>query len=164
MINEDINSKAISMEMKIGKFAVNEVIKILKRLLSEMNSKRMDLSEYLDEKFKGSGIPLKDLVKKGQLENIDIKNSDFKELKKELNKYGVRFSVMKDKENNNYSVFFQSKDTVVMDKAFKNVIAKIDMKESKKESTLQAIRKFKEKSMNLVVKDRIKNKSMEKSL
>lgn len=58
------------------------------------------------------------MVKKGQLEEINVKDGELKELKKELNKHGVKFSVMKDKETGTHLVFFQAKDTKVMNKAF----------------------------------------------
>ena len=70
---------------------------------------------------------------------------------------------MRDKKSNEYSLFFQSKDTVVMDKAFKNAILKVEKKEARKESTLEVINKFKEKSKKLI-NDKVRNKNMEKSL
>ena len=86
-----------------------------------------------------------------------------KELKKELNRYGVKFSVMRDKKSKEYSLFFQSKDTVVMDKAFKNAILKVEKKEARKESTIEVINKFKEKSKKLI-NNKVRNKNMEKIL
>ena len=70
---------------------------------------------------------------------------------------------MRDKKSNEYSLFFQSKDTVVIDKAFKNAILKVERKEARKESTLEVINKFKEKSKKLI-NDKVRNKNMEKSL
>ncbi|WP_147371171.1 DUF3801 domain-containing protein, partial [Fusobacterium necrophorum] len=65
-------------------------------------------------KTNGSEVKLKDMVKKGQLEEIPVQEAELKELKKELNRYGVKFLVMKDKETGNHSVFFQAKDMKVM--------------------------------------------------
>ena len=50
-----------------------------------------------------------------------------------------------------------------MDKAFKNAILKVEKKEAIKESTLEVINKFKEKSKKLI-NDKVRNKNMEKSL
>ena len=163
MINEEISNRAINMEVRVSKLVLSEVIKVFKKINLEAEKQGKKLSNYLDEKVKSSSVPLKDLVKKGQLESITLKDKDFKELKKELNKYGVKFSVMRDKKNDEYSLFFQSKDTVIMDKAFKNAILKVEKKEAIKESTLEVINKFKEKSKKLI-NDKIRNKSMEKSL
>ena len=163
MINEEISNRAINMEVRVSKLLLSEVVKVFKKINLEAEKQGKKLSNYLDEKVKSNSIPLKDLVKKGQLESITFKNKDFKELKKELNRYGVKFSVMRDKKSNEYSLFFQSKDTVVIDKAFKNAILKVERKEARKESTLEVINKFKEKSKKLI-NDKVRNKNMEKSL
>ena len=163
MINEEISNRAINMEVRVSKLLLSEVVKVFKKINLEAEKQGKKLSNYLDEKVKSSSVPLKDLVKKGQLESITLKDKDFKELKKELNRYGVKFSVMRDKKSNEYSLFFQSKDTVVIDKAFKNAILKVERKEARKESTLEVINKFKEKSKKLI-NDKVRNKNMEKSL
>ena len=163
MVNEEISNRAVNMEVRVSKLVLSEVVKVFNKINLEAEKQGKKLSNYLDEKVKSNSVPLKDLVKKGQLESITLKDRDFKELKKELNKYGVKFSVMRDKKSNEYSLFFQSKDTVVIDKAFKNAILKVEKKEAIKESTLEVINKFKEKSKKLI-NDKIRNKSMEKSL
>ena len=53
-------------------------------------------------KAEGNEVKLKDMVKKGQLEEILVEEAELKELKKELNRYGVKFSVIKDKESGKY--------------------------------------------------------------
>lgn len=163
MVNEEISNRAINMEVRVSKLVLSEVIKVFKKINLEAEKQGKKLSNYLDEKVKSNSVPLKDLVKKGQLESITLKDRYFKELKKDLNKYGVKFSVMRDKKSNEYSLFFQSKDTVVIDKAFKNAILKVEKKEAIKESTLEVINKFKEKSKKLI-NDKVRNKNMEKSL
>lgn len=97
------------------------------------------------------------MVKKGQLEEINVKDVELKEIKKELNQHGVKFSVMKDKERGTHSVFFQAKDTKVMNKAFQNVLSNIDKKEKNKESIHKNIEKFKELAKNTISKDKVKN-------
>ena len=104
------------------------------------------------------------MVKKGQLEEIPVEEAELKELKKELNKYGVNFSVMKDKETGKYSVFFQAKDMKMMEKAFKNALARSERKTERKESVRKNIEKFKEMAKNTVSKDKVKNKQKEQSL
>lgn len=163
MVNEEISNRAINMEVRVSKLLLSEVIKVFKKINLEAEKQGKKLSNYLDEKVKSSSVPLKDLVKKGQLESITLKDKYVKELKKELNRYGVKFSVMRDKKSNEYSLFFQSKDTVVMDKAFKNAILKIEKKEARKESTIEVINKFKEKSKKLI-NNKVRNKNMEKIL
>ena len=95
---------------------------------------------------------------KCQLENIELQKGEVKELKKQLNRYGVRFSVMKNKEAGLYSVFFQAKDTKAMDLAFKKAIERYEKKENKRNSTRDILNKFKVKVKNTVVKDKVKEK------
>lgn len=115
-------------------------------------------------KAEGSEVKLKDMVKKGQLEEIPVEQAELKKLKKELNRYGVKFSVMKDKETGKYSVFFQAKDMKVMNRAFKYALAESEKKTERKESIHKNIEKFKEMAKNSVSKDKIKNKQKEQSL
>lgn len=161
MINEDVSSKAINMEIRIAKATAKEILKILKKLVQQ--AEKLGGFDNL-MKIEGSEVKLKDMVKKGQLEEINVKEEELKELKKELNKYGVKFSVMKDKETGTHSVFFQAKDTKVMDKAFQNVLSNLEKKEKNKESIRKNIEKFKEMAKNNITKDKVKNKQKEQSL
>ena len=116
MINEEVSDKTLNLEIKAAKITVKLIIQQIKKLLKEAK-KFGGMEKFVGEK--GNEVKLKDLVKKGQLEEIAIGEEELKSLKKELNRYGVKFSVMKDKETGNHSVFFQSKDIKVMEHAFK---------------------------------------------
>lgn len=161
MINDEISNRAANIEVRIAKATAKEVLKQIKRLF-------LKAKQYggLDKLMKAEGkeMKLKDMVKKGQLEEINVKDGELKELKKELNRCGVNFSIMRNKENGNHSVFFQAKDTKVMDKAFKNVLGNIEKKEKIKESIHKKIEKFKEISKNSISKDKVKTKQKEQSL
>ena len=68
---------------------------------------------------------------------------------------------MKNKETQNYEIFFQAKDIKVMEYAFKQVIAKENKKE--KESILKQIKKYKDLSKNKDnTKEKVKRKVKEK--
>lgn len=65
------------------------------------------LNGYLSEKMMTNLTKLKNMVQKGQLENMnDLHDDELKELKKQLNKYGINFSAMKDKKTGLYPLFF----------------------------------------------------------
>ena len=155
MINEEIARKTLNMEVKAAKVTGKLLLNLLKKLMKE--------AEKLVNS-NGNEVKLKDMVKKGQLEEIPVEEAELKELKKELNRYGVKFSVMKDKESSKYSVFFQAKDMKVMDKAFKHALSESEKKTERKESIHKNIEKFKEMAKNSVSKDKIKNKQKEQSL
>ena len=158
MINEEIARKTLSLEVKAAKVTGKLLLTLLKKLMKE--AEKLGGLEKL-VKVNGNEVKLKDMAKKGQLEEIPVEEA---ELKKELNKYGVKFSVMKDKETGKYSVFFQAKDMKMMEKAFKNALASSERKTERKESIRKNIEKFKEMAKNTVSKDKVKNKQKEQSL
>lgn len=161
MINEEISNRVVNIEINVLKATYQEILSQVKKL-QQRSKQHGGLDKLI--KAEGNEVTLKDMVKKGQLEEINVKDGELKELKKELNKYGVKFSVMKDKETGTHSVFFQAKDTKVMNKAFQNVLSNIEKKEKNKESIHKNIEKFKEMAKNSVSKDKIKNRQKEQSL
>ncbi len=161
MINEEIARKTLNMEVRAGKVTGKILLDLIRKLLKE-SEKIGGLEKLVGSK--GNEVKLKDMVKKGQLEEIPVEETELKELKKELNRYGVKFSVMKDRESGKYSVFFQAKDMKVMDKAFKHALSESEKKTERKESIHKNIEKFKEMAKNSVYKDKIKNKQKEQSL
>lgn len=161
MINEEISNRVVNIEVNVLKSTYQEILSQVKKL-QQRSKQHGGLDKLI--KAEGNEIKLKDMVKKGQLEEINVKDGELKELKKELNKHGVKFSVMKDKETGIHSVFFQAKDTKVLNKAFQNVLSKIEKKEKNKESIHKSIEKFKEMAKNTVSKDKVKNKQKEQIL
>ena len=161
MINEEISNRVVNIEVNVLKATYQEILSQVKKL-QQRSKQHGGLDKLI--KAEGNEVKIKDMVKKGQLEEINVKDGELKELKKELNKYGVKFSVMKDKETGTHSVFFQAKDTKVMNKAFQNVLSNIEKKEKNKESIHKNIEKFKEMAKNTISKDKVKNKQKEQSL
>jgi len=161
MINEEVSDKTLNLEIKAAKITAKLIIQQIKKLLKEAK-KFGGMEKFVSEK--GNEVKLKDLVQKGQLEEIAIREEELKSLKKELNKYGVKFSVMKDKKTDQYSLFFQAKDVKIMDKAFKKVLADMEKKTERKESIHKNLEKFKGLVKNTIFKDKIKNKHKEQSL
>ena len=161
MINDEISNRAANIEVHVAKATSKEILKQIQRLRAK--AKQHGGVDNLI-KHEGKEMKLKDMVKKGQLEEINVKDGELKELKKELNRCGVNFSIMRDKESGVHSVFFQAKDTKVMDQAFKNVLSNIEKKEKTKELIHKNIEKFKEMAKNNISKDKVKNKQKEQSL
>lgn len=93
---------------------------------------------------------LKTLNKQGkQLENVAMTGEDVKEFRKQLNHLGVDFSVMKDRNTGEYSVFFKGQDTDRVYTALEKVLnTSLDrtQKKSAKEIMQEAIRKAAERA------------------
>lgn len=161
MINEEIANKVVSIEINVLKATYQEILNNINKL-HHRSKQHGSLGKLV--KAEGNEVKLKDMVKKGQLEEIPVEEAELKEMKKELNRYGVKFSVTKDKDSGKYSVFFQAKDMKVMDKAFKHALSESEKKMERKESIHNNIEKFKEMAKNSVSKDKVKNKQKEQSL
>ena len=161
MINEEISNRVVNIEVNVLKATYQEILSQVKKL-QQRSKQHGGLDKLI--KAEGNEVKLKDMVKKGQLEEIPVEEAELKELKKELNRYGVKFSVMKDKETGTHAVFFQAKDTKVMNKAFQNVLSNIEKKEKNKESIHKNIEKFKEMAKNTISRDKVKNKQKEQGL
>lgn len=159
MMNEEISKSYFNIQVRLAKATGREILKQILKLYEKMNKE--GLSNIVNTSSK---IKLKDMVKKGQLEEIDLKDSEYKELKKILNRNGVNFSVTKDRKTNTYSVFFQAKDIKVMEYAFKKAVKISEKKTDRKESIRKSIDKLKEQIKNTISKDKIKNKNKEQSL
>ena len=113
MINEEIASRVVNIEINVLKATYQEILNNINKL-HQRSKQYGGLGKLV--KAEGSEVKLKDMVKKGQLEEIPVEEAELKELKKELNRYDVKFSVMKDKETGKFSVFFQAKDMKVMNR------------------------------------------------
>ena len=161
MINEEVSRSSLNLEVRLAKATSKAILDALKKVHKQIEDQG-GLKNVI--KNNGEEVKLKDMVKKGQLEEIPVEETELKELKKELNRYGVKLSLMKDKESGKYSVFFQAKDMKVMDKAFKHALSESEKKTERKESIHKNIEKFKEMAKNSVSKDKIKNKKKEQSL
>jgi hypothetical protein len=162
LINEEVSRKTLSLTVQGVKEIAQDVKKFLDVLIKKLDNGKISLEQHL--KDNSSEIKLKDMVKKGQLEELSVKDGELKELKKELNKHGVKFSVMKDKETGNYTVFFQAKDLAVMEKAFRNTLSTVEKKEKQKESIKKTIDKFRDMAKDTISKDKVRNKQKEQSL
>ena len=71
MVNDEVNNKAINIEIKVAQYSAKAILKAMKKIIEDADEKRQPLADYISEKRKTNSRKLKDMVKKGQLENID---------------------------------------------------------------------------------------------
>ncbi|MDO5097098.1 MAG: PcfB family protein [Peptostreptococcaceae bacterium] len=162
MINEEISNKTLSIAVQEGKSIGKAVWDEIKKIVDKAKKQGKSIERFIQDN--SSEIKLKDLVKKGQLEEVPVKDAELKELRKQLHRYGVKFSVMKDKETGTHSVFFQAKDLKIMEHAFKKSLQTVQNKGKSKPSIIKQIKKYREMAKNMVSKDKVKNKEKEQSL
>ena len=98
MINDEINNRAINLEVKVAKLSAKAILEIMKKVIDEANSANQSVAKHIDGKVKTNSKKLKDMVKKGRLENIDLGKGELKELKKQLNKFKEKAKLTKTKD------------------------------------------------------------------
>lgn len=78
MQNEEVNSRVIAIVKQGGKITAEQLIKLMKKLLEgrKGKSKSTQEKEGLLSKFKK--IKVKDLVKKGKVETLELNDIDLK--------------------------------------------------------------------------------------
>lgn len=163
MQNDDINSRTIAIVKKASIVTAKQVINLMKKILEINKHKTQTEKSRPLEKFKK--VKVKDLVKKGKVETLELNDIDLKALKKELKRYGVKFSIKKDLENGNNIIFFQAKDIKVMEQAFKKTVQKFTKDKSRKrKSVIERLNNFKDKVKDTIDRDKVKHKHQEQSL
>lgn len=89
-----------------------------------------------------------------QLESVALMDEDIKPFRKELNKYGVDFAVVKDKQTGEHSVFFKGQDTervyMALEKVLNTAIDRADKgKKPAKEIMQEAVAKAAERNAQI---------------
>mgnify|MGYP000919250562 FL=1 len=161
MINEEVSRQVIAIVKKGNIKSAKIIISLMKKLLDAAAKEGKMLKTFIEEK---KPTTVKDLVQKGKVETLELNDVDFKGLKRDLNKSGVKFSIKKDLTTENNIIFFQAKDEKVMEEAFKSAVAKFAGKEKKRESVMTQLNHYKEKVKNTPMKDKIREKKAEVEL
>jgi len=161
LINEEVNRQVIAIVKSGNIKSAKMIIDLMKKMLNMAAKKGKSLKEFIEEK---KPTTVKELVKKGKVETLELNDLDFESLKRELNKNGVKFSIKKDLTTVNNIIFFHAKDEKVMEQAFKEAVEKFAGKNKKRESVMVKLNQFKEKVKNAPKKDKIKEKLKEQSL
>ena len=102
MVNE-VNNKAINIEIKVAQYSAKAILKAMKKIIEDADEKSQPLADYISEKRKTNSRKLKDMVKKGQLENIDeqIENK-FYAFKDYAYRRKINWGVVRDKDTRLY--------------------------------------------------------------
>jgi hypothetical protein len=80
MVNDEVNNKAINIEIKVTQYSA----KAMKKIIEDADEKSQPLADYISEKRKTNSRKLKDMVKKGQLKILIYKRVKSRNLKTNL--------------------------------------------------------------------------------
>ena len=103
MVNDEVNNKAINIEIKVAQYSAKAILKAMKKIIEDADEKSQPLADYISEKRKTNSRKLKDMVKKGQLENIDeqIENK-FYAFKDYAYRRKIKWGFVRDKDTRLY--------------------------------------------------------------
>ena len=103
MVNDEVNNKAINIEIKVAQHSAKAILKAMKKIIEDADEKSQPLADYISEKRKTNSRKLKDMVKKGQLENIDeqIENK-FYAFKDYADRHKINWGFVRDKDTRLY--------------------------------------------------------------
>lgn len=171
-MQEEVNQKTISLCITGGKISANILKGAMKKFLEMQGKHRQTVTAKKQEQkkeavqtsnaatYKRGKQSLKKLMDQGgKLTNIEITDHNIKSFDRVARKYGIDYSLKKDKstEPPRYLVFFKAKDVDVMTKAFQEY-AGVSLKKNKKVSIRKKLSLAREK----VAKQREREKSQKK--
>lgn len=167
-MQEEVNQKTVALVVNTTKMTASVLKRAIERKLQEDGQKRSrKRSEHQasrqNKKLHGK-MSVKQLVSSGSgVSNIEITDRNIKSFERIARKYGIDFSLKKDKsrEPPRYIVFFRGKDTDVVNQAFKEYVAG-QTKSKSKPSIKKCLAHYKEIVAKSVKKSRNKTKDRER--
>lgn len=103
MVNDEVNNKAINIEIKVAQYSAKAILKAMKKIIEDADEKSQPLADYISEKIKTNSRKLKDMVKKGQPENIDEQiENEFYAFKDYAYRRKINWGFVRDKDTRLY--------------------------------------------------------------
>ena len=150
MLSDTISNKSLTFTFKATEITYDVIISMLDKLLQDKT------------KEKRGKQSIKDLRKKGNLQVIDVTDETLKKLQKQMRKFNIDYSILKNKtEEKQYTLFFRSYDAELLNKAMESFL-KGNFKE--RESIAEKIKRVTQKNnleKNTQEKDKTKIKREE---
>lgn len=150
-MQEEVNEKTISLCITGGKISArilkNAIVKLLVKLEQERKKGKQRAKENKETVIYHGKQSMEKLMKQNyQLSNIEITEGNIKSFEKYARKYGIDFSLKKDRSVSppRYFVFFKAKDVEVMTAAFKEYTGK-QLTKNKKMSVRRKLENVKER-------------------
>ena len=161
-MQDEVNEKVVAVGVKAA-VMTEEVLrkaaeKALEAILAQKDGGRPDA-------YKGK-ISIKKLAKDGsEISNINISDKNIRSFEKKARKYGVTYSLKKDKaqEPPTYIVFFKMKQMSQLEAAFREYTAKSMDKERKPSVRERLLKKIKEKSRQGQTKEPVLHRPKQKA-
>ena len=167
-MQEEVNEKTVSLCITGGKVTVRLLKQAMMRFLAAIEKEKAEKARKQqvkgppDKDYHGKQSLKKLAQQNVQLSNIEITDNNIKDFEKVAKKYGIDFSLKRDKSVDppRYFVFFKARDVDVMTAAFREY-AGVELK--KKQAKKPSVRKKLQKSVERKAKHRQRVKQRQKS-
>ena len=167
-MQEEVNEKTVSLCITGGKVTVRLLKQAMMRFLAAIEKEKAEKARKQqvkgppDKDYHGKQSLKKLAQQNVQLSNIEITDNNIKAFEKVAKKYGIDFSLKRDKSvvPPRYFVFFKARDVDVMTAAFREY-AGVELK--KKQAKKPSVRKKLQKSVERKAKHRQRVKQRQKS-
>lgn len=167
-MQEEVNHKTVALVVNTTKMTASVLMRTIERKMREDSQKRsqkknVQQARRQNKKLHGK-MSVKQLVSSGSgVSNIEITDQNIKSFERIARKYGIDFSLKKDKsrEPPRYIVFFRGKDTDVVNQAFKEYVSG-QTKSKSKPSIKKRLAHYKEIVAKSIKKSRNKTKDRER--
>jgi len=144
LLSETISNKSLAFTFKATELSFDVVISMLDKLLKEKTKEKVGKQS------------IKNLRKKGTLQVVEVSDESLKKLQKDLRKYGVDYSILKNKtEEKQYSLFFRNYDAELLNKVMETFLQK---RFKKKESIADRIKRVIQKNIQKSTEEKDKTK------
>lgn len=160
MMNDEVTSKVIAVEVEGGRMTARELANALKEVIRRMEQADA-VSKSSRKKEEKSGKQSLASLKKQKIEltNIEITEKNIRSFEKYARKYGVDYALKKDRQSGRYYVFFKARDVDTMKAAFKEFTAYSMGKDKRMQKKPSLIHNLHQK-MERVAKEAARTKNM----
>lgn len=157
-MHEEVADRSVNLAIRSSKVTSRGLVKALSMYARHLKNKSNEISGEQS---------VKDLIKQGQgVASAEIGDKGIKDFKRIANKYGVDFSIVKDKATDPpvYTVFFKARDADAITQILKEYSAKQfkNKDHEKRPSVLKKLKKYVEIVSRSPRKDKEKNKEHER--
>lgn len=159
-MQEEVESRTVNLCISTTRLSWRTLVGGMRLYLRHMDNRKHQKAMNQTKGVQGK-VSVKDLLKDGDgVQSMPVSDGKLKDFERVANKYGVTFSVIKDKNEHppRYLVFFKAKDQDAMAQVVKDYTAR-EMNRVKKPSILKQLSRLKDAAIEIA--GRVRHKEQE---
>lgn len=163
MVQEEAESRVIHLCVSTTRLTGHYLVAAMRMYLRHVENKKQRNAAKNTKGIHGK-VAVKDLLREGDgVQSMPVADGKLRDFERIANKYGVTFSVIKDKNEipPRYLVFFKARDADAMTQVVKDYTAK-ELNRAKKPSILKQLNKLKEAAVGIATRVRKKEQEIDR--